>query len=710
MRIESIELLNFGSYEGVNRFDFTGSSPEQRIIIIGGKNGAGKTTLFSALQICLYGYASFGYKSPGKRYLREISARINNRARLDESSQAYVRLSFSQDGVLADRYEMTRAWSWSGEAVSETLTIVQNGRPLDEEAAVNFQNYLLHLIPPELHKLYFFDGEKIAEYFLDDAHNNMKDALLVLSGNDTYEILYRDLRRLLNAGGGQDDHLPAGQYLQQKEVLAQNQQAEQSILDSLEQIRDEIERLEAELDGKRARYAAGGGISLDDWKRLQHQSREEEGRRERLNGELKTAAGEILPFLIVRELLPAVREQITLERRLLAYRVLQSSLRAAPFKRRLSAAVKKTTSQDPAGDAAILLDSIQSFFQDAGLEGKPELFRLSEDQGAAILNTIAAVEQYPADGFERLREELADSLQRSRSLREQLQESSIEHYEEFLRAVSDDTAVIQRLKDQREQLECRLPVLRENIKSAEKAVAASKSVLTAALKQRSLTDLTERTLLLVEDLQQQQYHKLIAAVEADLNRKFRELIRKEEFVDYIALHQDFSLHVIRSQAVETAALRAAVEAHGPAALRSSLKPIAYQALLQHLAADETQLPAALASCREPAILLPVELDYTQFSNWEKQILVMSLYWAIMNQSQNTLPFMIDTPFARIDTEHRSNITEKFFKELPGQLFVLSTNEELRREHLAALDAQIAKVYLLEYGADRRTHITEGSYF
>ena len=214
----------------------------------------------------------------------------------------------------------------------------------------------------------------------------------------------------------------------------------------------------------------------------------------------------------------------------------------------------------------------------------------------------------------------------------------------------------------------------------------------------------------MEDLQQQQYHKLIAAVEADLNRKFRELIRKEEFVDYIALHQDFSLHVIRSQAVETAALRAAVEAHGPAALRSSLKPIAYQALLQHLAADETQLPAALASCRESAILLPVELDYTQFSNGEKQILVMSLYWAIMNQSQNTLPFMIDTPFARIDTEHRSNITEKFFKELPGQLFVLSTNEELRREHLAALDAQIAKVYLLEYGADRRTHITEGSYF
>ena len=53
MRIESIELLNFGSYEGLNRFDFTAGAPEKRIVIIGGKNGAGKTTLFSALQICI---------------------------------------------------------------------------------------------------------------------------------------------------------------------------------------------------------------------------------------------------------------------------------------------------------------------------------------------------------------------------------------------------------------------------------------------------------------------------------------------------------------------------------------------------------------------------------------------------------------------------------------------------------------------------------
>lgn len=89
---------------------------------------------------------------------------------------------------------------------------------------------------------------------------------------------------------------------------------------------------------------------------------------------------------------------------------------------------------------------------------------------------------------------------------------------------------------------------------------------------------------------------------------------------------------------------------------------------------------------------------------------MSLYWAIMNQSHNELPFIIDTPFARIDTEHRANITERFFKELPGQLFVLSTNEELRHQHIATLDQQIANIYMLEYGDDKRTRILEGNYF
>ena len=109
-------------------------------------------------------------------------------------------------------------------------------------------------------------------------------------------------------------------------------------------------------------------------------------------------------------------------------------------------------------------------------------------------------------------------------------------------------------------------------------------------------------------------------------------------------------------------------------------------------------------------MLPVEINKDRLSSGEKQIFVMSLYWAMMNQSKNELPFIIDTPFARIDAQHRTNITEHFFKKLTGQLIILSTDEELSNNHLEAMSSQISHVYMLEYGQDKRTHIKMNQYF
>ena len=89
---------------------------------------------------------------------------------------------------------------------------------------------------------------------------------------------------------------------------------------------------------------------------------------------------------------------------------------------------------------------------------------------------------------------------------------------------------------------------------------------------------------------------------------------------------------------------------------------------------------------------------------------MSLYWALMQQCKSELPFIIDTPFARIDSDHRTNIVEQFFKKLPGQLFVLSTNEEISSKHIDALSDRTSNVFLLEYGDDKCTRVVENKYF
>ena len=84
MRINSIELYNFGSYEGEARFN-TWITNKRNIILVGGKNGAGKTTLFTAMRVCLYGYISMGYKSQNSYYKRAITRTHMSRWRFNSA-------------------------------------------------------------------------------------------------------------------------------------------------------------------------------------------------------------------------------------------------------------------------------------------------------------------------------------------------------------------------------------------------------------------------------------------------------------------------------------------------------------------------------------------------------------------------------------------------------------------------------------------------
>lgn len=709
MKIERIELYNFGSYEDINSFEFMSDDASKRIVIVGGKNGTGKTTLFTAMQICLYGHASFGFKLPGKRYLKEIFDLINNRARLDESKSAHVKINFSEKRIDTDYYEVIRSWTWSDGIINETFLVTQNGVILDEEATSDFQNYLLHLIPPELHKLYFFDGEKIADYFLDEQHNNIKDALLVLSGNDTYEILYNNVRRLLN-GMESDSESVAQDYADQKDMLARYKKKEEIVLSRQQDIVLDIDRLEAELQSENDQYASNGGVMPEEWKDLQRALKDEEDQREKLNLDLKGIAAEVLPFLIVKDLLANVRTQINIERELQTYKAFHDALFTVHFKQWLSNAMKKTSSQDNASDSEILMNAIQAFFEKRELEAKEPILKLSEDESSFIMNKISSIEEFESSTISKHRCKIEESIQRSAELRERLQKTSIENFESHIERVTQIIAQLEKAKAHQEKNTSELLAVQDEIVELKKVLGASRRVLEGELKKQSVSELSDRVLLLVEELQDQQYKRLIASVEQDLNQKFRELIRKDNFVDYIYFDQNSSLHLIRNQAVEISALKLTAKKHGVSALKGSLKSAGYRSLIEQLNTTEDSLRFALAEYSADTIFLPVELDYNRFSNGEKQVLVMSLYWAIMNQSHNELPFIIDTPFARIDTEHRANITEKFFKELHGQLFVLSTNEELRHEHIAALDQQIANVYMLDYGEDKRTRISAGSYF
>lgn len=116
-----------------------------------------------------------------------------------------------------------------------------------------------------------------------------------------------------------------------------------------------------------------------------------------------------------------------------------------------------------------------------------------------------------------------------------------------------------------------------------------------------------------------------------------------------------------------------------------------------------------SSFSDGKITVPIKVEQ-HFSAGEQQIFVMSLYQSLAEIRTSELPFVIDTPLARIDSEHRRNILDHFFSRLPGQVIILSTDEEINNEGMAVLSSKISDVYLIEHQEDGTTSVSRGAYF
>ena len=711
MRIKKIELHNFGSYGDKCIFEFADIDPEKRVAIIGGKNGAGKTTLFSAIQVCLYGNYAFGYKTAGKRYLSDIYNLINNQVRIDVTESSFVEIQFEQvDNTDLFDYTIRRSWKWPQNELKEELTVTQNGRQLEEDDLLNFQNYLIHLIPPEMLKLYFFDGEKIADYFLSDKEINIRDALMVLSGNDTFDILHDQVRRVVKASGSSNDDA-ASAYLTAQAEFEKVSARIISISGELEDLRETSEDLESEIARNKKSYAEHGGITIEEWTALHNQLKEEEERRERLNWQRKSYATDSLPFVILPHLVSRVLPQLQSEKEYQTYGVLKETLEQPGLLSIIESAVKELGSKAAEHDATGLLKDIQGYLLDEGWESYVPLFGLSSDEEGQVHSVLNRVNSFERDTFAKYQRRINASLEKSKTIRAKIQSSSLEHFEEYTATVSSLEEELQAAKLRSEHLQEALAFAQSEFEKQSTIVKNLKKQFEDTLKVQSVSAVSGKVLLLLEDLQKKLYADLIQAVERDVNLKFEQLIRKKNFFSRIYIDTDFNVHILRVESVSRSDILGLLRTGGVSAIKNALGDVALEKLqAQCDATTAGELRKAIEDLTDDKLSLPVELNKDRLSSGEKQIFVMALYWSMMQQSKNDLPFIIDTPFARIDTQHRANITEHFFRRLTGQLLILSTDEELSSKHLAAMKDQISRVYTLEYGDDKRTYIHSGQYF
>ncbi len=105
-----------------------------------------------------------------------------------------------------------------------------------------------------------------------------------------------------------------------------------------------------------------------------------------------------------------------------------------------------------------------------------------------------------------------------------------------------------------------------------------------------------------------------------------------------------------------------------------------------------------------------EVDVSGLSAGEKQMIAISILWALTKASNKIFPSLIDTPLARLDSHHRSNIIKNYFPKTSEQVLIFSTDEEIYGKHYNELQKNVSHEYLIEFDSSKKCSEFKRGYF
>jgi DNA sulfur modification protein DndD len=690
MKIKRISLYNIGPYVGINTFDFT-VARDQNIVLIGGKNGAGKTTFFKAIKTCLYGCKVWGYDAPGKDYYSIISGLVNFKTMYDNMSSAYVEIDLVfDDGKQVNTYTLRREWKKVKTSLSEYFQIRKNEELILGAEEDDFVNYLLSVIPPDMFNFYFFDGESIAEFFLGaDGNKNFRNAFLKLYGLDTLSIMIENFAR--NTKKSDSKKTGFDLFVKARDNFEKEENTLNTLVAELKEIENKIDLAQIKIKSLQVNYSKEGGIGLSEWKEISALLLKEENARDNLNRWFKEVANHYLPFIILEKNLKKLLNEINEDQERQRNKIILDTFSSKEF----SLAIKQFFLDKNATN--VNEKELIAFLQNV-LESKHDSvqFDFSNNQINRILAQIYEKLDFDVKQIKKALSQLNSSLKKSKKLRDTLTTSSIDGYEDFLEEKEKIEKELAELSVSIEKKKQEIEKQKLVYEEAWKAFLKAKESYEFILKNKSINDMSERAAAAYTLLEEKLVLRQAKLSQDEFLRCFTSIINKDNFIDGIVI--DKNINIIPYKFVDVK--RSQIDNYKLVnkdflKLFDESKFIIEMNKLEFGDVDSIKLPSPIKA---------------PFSQGERQVYIMSIYLALLKTSHKDIPFFIDTPFARIDSNHRVNIVEEFFMKLRNQMFILSTDEEIIGSYKEMIKPKISDTYLLDISDYGTTKIVPGQYF
>ena len=664
MLFSKIILENYGVYKDRQIFDFTSSS-EKPIILCGGTNGAGKTTLFNSIMLCLYGQDSFEKRTTKKDYEEFLKRKIHRylgSKTVADFAAITIEFEYYHQGKV-ENYSVSRLWKNDDGKIIENFSIKKNGEKLDSIDESQWHQFIRELLPRGVARLFFFDGEKIVKIAKEGNEDiEIKSSFDMLLGLDLVEQLKSDLEINLmrNMKGG------AKEIQEKKDELdTELEQLEKNISDLMIKRErktvelDEIQKIVDEYEEKISRL--GGGYATQ---RHELQNKESVLKEKTVNIEenIREICLDALPFSMIPKQLEELVEQINQDQEITKNQFEKQSL-----EKNLSQVSKEINEDefwnDFKADSNLkkeISSKIEELFQEKisskSSEIQNPIIDLSPNDTVKILDTIKNIDTV-------LLSKLENHTIEYNKITEELQkiETALNN------APNDDEIgpLIAKLNSEHEKIgviKTEFDHLDQKIHEQTSLIGLKKSALRQIVDEKYKQKASETNLQVTRDVQNvldlyssKLREKKLQLLEQYLIEAIQVLIHKEDFVEKVVID------------------------------KKTFAMTLYRKNNQEMLKDE-------------------------LSEGEKQMFATAVLWALAKTSGRPLPFMIDTPLARLDVEHRGKLIETFFPSASHQVVIFSTDAEIDEKYYAQLKPFISKSYLMKYDSGSGSAKVEEGFF
>lgn len=669
MKFTRIEVENIFAYSGLSHIDLSKTTDERNIIVVRGRNGAGKTSLLNAIKLLFLGAGNPSLRRVGwgnlemqkNGYVLGVPGRwygVFNTGAKSSGAPARVALDWTDGGR---SYRMQRVFRRVGASFTEDLSINVNGTPLgDAERDAT----LTQLLPPELVPFFVFDGEQIQS--IADADVGREQAEIerllglafIVQLNREIDSYSKDKRR---------GDLPSDVQLaitlaenKQREAAAQLEAAGRQRV-AVEEENLELERDKQRLDAERNRLRTG--ISEQDRRRMQGRIAVLASQREVLAADI----AEKVPAEAIWHTQPELIRD--------AFRIVEAQTGAigdASVAQRLfdslPAAVEAALADlDPAvalssSQRASLTEALHAFLEEEGVGRTPPGHPLLASMPPKTLRELR-------DRFLVWSEQGRIVVGRHVEMLVQMRQLGVE-YVQAVRDLDEAELTTDEARDRFETLTDEIrkidTTLRENAERiAEYRIAEQRA---------------QRELAAQEDEVK------------DLEAKHAERTRQNEAYQ-------FSLRVKRALSDYRDQRRAQIKNAVQNALNERVSLLLGPSELIKSVQLDDQFFMSYFDVRGD------EVARHSISAGMRQLLAMSLLWALKDQAARPVPVVIDTPLGRIDRNNRSLLLTDYFPKAGNPLLLLPTNSEISDEELDRLQDHIALRYDIDNGTGQDAKIT-----